>query len=401
MPLFTYRVRGDDNTILKGTVEAPDANVAADSLLEHGYIIVDLKEYRPPFWKNSIQFWQHVRARDLVVFFRQLAVLISASVPIVQSLRILTNQISSQVLRDAVSELANEVDGGAKLSAAMARYPNIFSALHQSLVKTGETSGKLDEVMEYLAAQEERNYDLMSRIRGAMAYPAVVITLLCGVGIFVVVFIIPQLTSILTESGAELPLATRLLIGLSDLIQSWWWALLLGAGALVAGFVAFYQSPYGRWQVDAIALRLPIFGNLLQRIYLVRICRALQTLVVGGVHVTRALSIVAGVVPNVIYQQIIEATVKEVEDGNSITTVMAKSPFIPPMVPQMLAIGEQTGKLDDILEKIGDFYGREVDNLVRNLISLIEPLIIIFIAFGVGVLLVAVLMPIYNMSSAA
>ncbi len=401
MPLFIYRARNDENVLQGGYVEAPDANTAAETLMDRGYVVVSLKEYNLPFWQKTIRIWQHVGTRELVVFFRQLSVLISASVPIVQSLRILTNQISNTVLKKAVGELADEVDGGAKLSSAMARYPYIFSSLEYSLIQTGETSGKLDEVMEYLATQEERNYDLISRIRGAMAYPVVVLSLLLLVGVFVMIFIIPQLTSLLTDSGVPLPLATQLLIDLSDLLRVWWWAVLLVLGSLVAGAVAFYQTPYGRWQFNAITLKIPVFGKLLQRIYLVRICRALQTLIIGGVHVTRALTIVSGVVSNVIYKQVIDATVKEVEDGNSITTVMIKSPFVPPMVPQMLAIGEQTGKLDEVLGKVGDFYSREIDNLINGLVSLIEPLIIVAIALGVGFIMVAVMMPLYSLTEAA
>jgi len=175
----------------------------------------------------------------------------------------------------------------------------------------------------------------------------------------------------------------------------------LGIVAVVVGFVAFIRTPFGHMQLDSFLLRIPVIGKLMQRVYLVRICRSLQTLIVGGVHLTRALTIVGGVVGSPIYKQIIEATVREVEDGNSITTVMARSPFVPPMVPQMMAIGEQTGKLDEILEKISDFYSREIDNLVGSLMSLLEPVVIIFIAVGIGFLLVAVLMPLYNVTAAA
>lgn len=382
-------------------MDAVSLDAAADALMSRGLALIELYEYTLPFWKRTVQPWKRVKSRDLVVFYRQLSVLISASVPIVQSLRILTSQISSPNLKRAVLEIANEVDGGAKLSSSMARHPQIFSPLHRSLIQTGETSGKLDEIMDYLATQEERNYDLLSRIRGAMAYPLVVIALLTVVSVFVVVVIIPQLTVVLEQSGAELPITTRILIGASDIIRGWWWAILAVLGILGAGFVAFVSTPYGRWQVDSVLLKLPIFGKLLQRIYLVRISRSLETLVVGGVHVTKALAIVSGVVGSPIYKQIIDTTIKEVEDGNSITTVMARSPYVPAMVPQMMAIGEQTGKLDEILKKISDFYSREIDNLVRSMVSLIEPLIIIFIALGVGFLLVSVLMPLYNATSAA
>ena len=401
MAVYTYKAKTKEHQTLSGTLESVSLDAAADSLMEKGLAIIALREYRLPIWSRKVQPHRRVKSRDIVVFFRQLSVLISASVPIVQSMRVLTNQVSSPTLRRAIGEIANEVDAGAKLSVAMAKYPHVFSQLHRSLIQTGETSGKLDEIMDYLATQEENNYELMSRIKGSMAYPAVVVLLLLCVSVFVVVVIIPQLTQILTETGAELPLPTKILMGASDVIRSYWWAILIGLGVIIVSFVAAWRTPYGRWQFDNIILKTPIFGQLLQRVYLVRICRSLQTLIIGGVHVTRALTIVSGVVESPIYRQIIDSTVREVEDGNSITTVMARSPFIPPMVPQMMAIGEQTGKLDTILEKIADFYSREIDNLVRSMVSLIEPVVIIVIAMGIGFLLVAVLMPIYNATTSA
>src|SRR3989338_7645239 len=178
--MYAYRARTSDNTLVQGLVEGVSADAAAEVLIARGLSILDVQEYRLPFWKRSVQPWPHVKIRDLVVFFRQLSVLISASVPIVQSLRILTGQITSVALKKAVTQIAEEVEGGAKLSAAMARHPRIFFSLHRSLVQTGETSGKLDEVVDYLALQEERNYDLLSRVRGAMIYPLITVTMLIG-----------------------------------------------------------------------------------------------------------------------------------------------------------------------------------------------------------------------------
>jgi type II secretory pathway component PulF len=399
MPLFSYQARTGTDQLVEGVVEASDENAAADVLLDRNLAVTSLRELRQPVWQRSLTMLERVRARDRVVFFRQLSVLVSANVPIVQALRVLEAQVTNLTLKSAVSALADEVDGGAKLSQAMGRYEHIFSALEVSLIATGETSGKLDEILEYLATQEERDYDLTRKIRGAMIYPTIVVSLMVVVGATMVVFVIPKLTELLTQSGTTLPLPTRLLLGLAHVLTTWWWALLLlAAGGAVAGRLLI-ATPYGRWRWDSWKLRLPIFGKLLQRVYLVRFCRSLQTLLVGGVSLTQALAIVADVVGNVIYRQVISVTIKEVEDGNSIITALAQSPYVPAIVPQMMAIGEQTGKLDEILEKIAAFYSREVDGLVQNLSSLIEPLVIIAIAGGVGVLFAAVILPIYQLSS--
>jgi type IV pilus assembly protein PilC len=337
--------------------------------------------------------------RDLVVFFRQLSVLISANVPIVQALRVLGGQVSSAILERTIVAMAEDIDGGAKLSQAMARYPHIFSNLERSLIQTGETSGKLDEVLEYLAGQKERDYDLSKKIHGAMIYPAIVITLMVVISGVMIVFVIPKLTDLLQQSGVELPLTTRIFLKTSNFIIGWWWIIILAVAGMIVGSRAFISTPYGRWYWDSWKLRVPFFGKLLQRVYLVRFCLSLRTLLVGGVTITKGLSIVSDVVGNVIYRQIIEATIKEVEEGNSISTVLAQSPYVPGMVPQMMAIGEQTGKLDEILEKISIFYSREIDNVVQNISSFIEPVVIIIISVGVGVLFAAVIQPIYQLSS--
>lgn len=399
MSLFSYSAINKDNQAVEGVVEAVDENTAAEILVEHGLTVTSLRESRKQIWQRSITLWEHVKARDLVVFFRQLSVLISANVPMVQAMRVLTGQIASATLQRTVSALAEDIDGGAKLSQAMARYPHIFSDLDQSLVQTGETSGKLDEVLEYMANQKERDYDLTKKIQGAMIYPSLVVSLMVVVGAVMIIFVIPKLTDLLAQGGVALPLATRILIKTSDIIIHWWWIILLLIVGAIVGIRAFVMTAYGRWHWDAWKLRLPLFGKLFQRVFLVRFCRSFQTLLVGGITVTRALAIVAEVVGNTIYRQLIEATIKEVEGGNSISTVFSQSPFVPPMVPQMMAIGEQTGKLDDILEKISQFYTREIDNTVQNITSFIEPFVIIVIAGGVGLLFAAVIQPIYQLSS--
>jgi len=254
-------------------------------------------------------------------------------------------------------------------------------------------------VLNYLADEMEKDYDMTSKIKGAMIYPAFVLCSLIIVGIVVMIFIVPKLTSILTESGARLPLTTRILIGTSGFMQKYWWLLIVIAAALIASFRWYIKKPWGRRQIDYIKLKLPIFGHLFQLIYLVRFTRSMNTLIVGGVTIDDSLKVAAEVVDNKIYQELIKETIKEVEDGNSISSVFINSSTIPKMVSQMLNIGEKTGKMDVILEKITNFYGREISTIVANLMTLMEPLIMVVMGVAVGMMVAAVILPMYNLAS--
>jgi len=232
-----------------------------------------------------------------------------------------------------------------------------------------------------------------------MIYPAFVLCSLGVVGVVMMVFVVPKLTAILTESGAELPLTTRILIGTSSFMSNYWWLLLIIIAALAFAFRFYVSKPNGRRQLDYLKLKLPIFGHLFQLIYLVRFTRSMNTLIVGGVTIANSLKVAAEVVGNKIYQELIEETIKEVEDGNSISSVFQNSKTIPKMVSQMLSIGEKTGKMDVILERITNFYGREVSNMVANLMTLMEPIIMVIMGVAVGIMVAAVILPMYNLAS--
>jgi type IV pilus assembly protein PilC len=280
----------------------------------------------------------------------------------------------------------------------MAKRPKVFSNFFVSVVRSGETSGKLDEVLNYLADELEKDYDMMSKIRGAMIYPAFVFCGLGGVGVMMMVFVVPKLTAILTETGVQLPIATRILIGLSGFLQSYWWLLIIILLGGVVGIKLFTNTAAGKAFIDTALLKLPIFGHLFQRIYLVRFTRSLQTLIVGGVSISKGLRITADVVTNQVYKDIITQTIKEVEDGNSISSIFMERKEIPRMVSQMMSIGEKTGRLDIILSRITDFYSREINNMLANLMTLMEPIIMVVMGIAVGIMVAAVILPMYNMA---
>ncbi len=347
----------------------------------------------------KIPFFNRIPPKDLVIFSRQLSVMISADVPIVQALKVLVRQTANNNLKTVVANLAADVEGGTKFSAALSRYPDTFSDFFINIVRSGETTGKLDEVLDYLATQQERDYDLSSKIKGAMIYPAFILFGLIAVGTVMMIFVIPKLTDILKETGATLPLSTRILIGTSDIMKNYWWALLIGLVAFVGGLRYLIALPLGRKYWDTMKLKLPIFGQLFKRIYMVRFTRGLSTLLTGGVEIVGSLKIAGAIVGNAVYQDLILQTVREVEDGNPITTVFAKSKEIPVMVTQMLGIGEQTGKIDAILARLTDFYTREIENMVRNLTTIMEPLIMLFMGVAVGIMVAAIILPMYNLAS--
>lgn len=344
-------------------------------------------------------FVERSNTKDLVIFSRQFSVMISSNVPVVESLLILIEQTENFSLKKMIADIAFEVDAGSLLSDAFEKRPDIFSNFFVNIIRSGETSGKLDEVLNYLADEMEKSYDMSSKVRGAMIYPIFILVGLAGVGIVLLLYVIPNLTSMLTESGAELPFATKVVIGTSEFLQSYIILILIaaiGLGVLMRYYLKTYN---GRRNFDYFKLHMPIFGQLFKYIYLMRFTRSLSTLLKGGVTITKSLEVVAEVVSNVIYQEIILATLESINDGNPLSTVMENEPVIPKMVPQMIAVGERTGKIDVVLDKITEFYGRESDKMLSNLSTLMEPVIMTIMGIGVGVMVAAVLMPMYNMAS--
>ena len=398
MSIFKYKAVTKKGKTISGLVEAPNEKIASDILREKELEIISLVKKKGGLGKFSFTIGR-IKAKDVVIFSRQFAVLISANVALVQALRLLTTQIQNPKLKMIIGEIADEVDGGAQLSDALAAHPEVFSNFYVNVVRSGETSGKLDEVLNYLADELEKDYDMISKIRGAMIYPAFVLCGLGGVGVLMMVVVVPKLTDIMKETGGQLPLATRILIATSHFLRGYWWLILILLVGLAVSIKFIVRLPAGKRLLDAILLRIPIFGKLFQRIYLVRFTRSLQTLLAGGVSISKALAITAEVVSNQVYRDLILETKKEVEDGNSITSVFATRKEIPKMVTQMMNIGEKTGRLDSILGSISKFFGREIDNTVANLMTLMEPIIMVVMGVAVGIMVAAVIMPMYNMAS--
>lgn len=397
---YAYKARNKDGEELSGVVVAPNENIAYGMLRDKNLTIVSLGEKKGFKGFGSLSFGSPVKAKEIVVFSRQLSVMISSNVPIVRALRVLVKQTDTTGFKTIISDLADEVDGGAKLSASMAKYPKAFSNFFIQMVRSAETTGRLDEILEYLADQSEKDYDMKAKAKGAMIYPAFIVGAFGLVGVGMMMFVLPQLTSVFTDSGAELPITTVIFMGISDILIGYWWAFLIVIVGLVVGFKFSITTKKGRETYDKLKIRTPIVGPIFNHLYISRFSRSLSTLLASGVPLTKSLDIVAELVGNTVYKDITEKTIKEVEAGASITSIFVTSKDVPLMLSQMMSVGEQSGQLDKILVKVADFYARELENSLNNLTALIEPVIMVILGVAVGFLVSAIIMPMYNLSSA-
>ncbi|MBI2484206.1 type II secretion system F family protein [Candidatus Uhrbacteria bacterium] len=403
MPQYTYKARNRADAIVEGAIDADSKDNAASQLMDRELVVTSLEEIKKQ--SNVIEainkFFNTVSKKDLAIFLRQLSILISAAIPLVQALRILSNQAENQTLQKALREIVDEVEGGTKLSLALERYPKVFGTFFINMIKSGETSGKLDDTLNYLADQQEKDYELQSKIVGAMTYPIFIISLLIVAAFVMMTFVLPKMLTMFTELGPDvvLPLTTRILIGTTDFFQAFWWLILFGAIGLGVGAGYYGRTPEGKRMFDTAKLKIPIFGDLFKYIYLVRFTRSFSTILVGGITVPQGLRVVRDVIGNAVYEDLIDQTIKAVEDGNPVSSVFAKSKYVPSLVSQMLSVGEQTGRLDDVLDKVTSFYVREINAMIENVISLIEPVIMVLLGLGVGVMVAGILLPMYTLTS--
>lgn len=396
---FTYQARDKAGVIKQGVVVALDRSGAEQLLAENGLIITSLQVQQESILDRINPFGKSVKNKDLVLFSRQLATLIAARMPILQALRILEAQLSSKRLVAVTRNIITSIENGESLSLALSKHPQIFGGIYISLVKSGELSGTLNNSLTYLADQLEKDYQLRSKVRSALTYPAFIVGTLVTVGLLMFKFVLPKLTAVLLEQGGELPAVSKGLIAVTNFINVYWWLIIIVIGGAVLGLRAYITTPAGRYFWDTLKLKAPIFGGIFERIYMVRFSRNLGTLVSGGIPIIQALQIIAELINNVIYRDIILEATEHLENGKSISDSLASHKEFPPIVTQMVRVGEQTAQLEEILDKIAGFYEKEVDEKVATLTTLLEPLIMIVLGLGVGALVAGILLPIYNLAS--
>jgi len=404
MAVFSYRARTLQGAIIEGTIEAIEEKAAVERLKEQKYIVIDIKEVEgrfsfAKFLERINPFKPKVGTKDLVVFSRQLSTLVSAGVPIVQGLSILVEQMSNPAFKAVLTKIREDIESGVSITDALRRHPNVFSELYVSMVHAGEVGGILDTILERLSTYLESSEKLRGKVKGALAYPAVVIMIALGVSIFLLTVVIPVFVKMFESFGSQLPLPTQILINISDLVRKYFYLVILIPIASVVAFKRWYATEQGRRYVDSLSLKLPIFGVLLQKTSIARFSQTLSTLVKSGVPILQALDTVAKTSGNRIVEEAVLKARESIREGERISEPLKKSGVFPPMVTQMIAIGEETGNLDAMLSKIAEFYAAEVDAAVSALTSMIEPLLILFLGIVVGGIVVAMYLPMFSVGS--
>jgi type IV pilus assembly protein PilC len=400
--LFVYTVVDKDGRKTEGTIEAISVDVAITGLQRRGFIISSIKsaEKKSLFEFDIMAMFARVKMKDVVILSRQMSTLFEAQVSALRIFRLLASEGSNLALRKHLEKVADDIQGGSSISNALAKHPQVFSDFYVNMVRSGEESGKLDETFMFLADYLDRSYEITSKAKNALVYPSFIVATFVIVMALMLTKVIPNITKILTESGQELPIYTKIVIGLSDFMINY--GALLVIGAAVGGFflVRYRRTDEGRLVTDHLLISVPYLGDLYQKLALARIADNIHTMVQSAIPIVKTLEVTSTVVGNAVYAKILKETVNSVKAGSSISQSFQKYPEMPGIMVQMIRVGEETGELANILSTMAKFYTREVTGAVDTLIGMIEPAMIILLAVGVGVLLASVLMPIYNLSSA-
>lgn len=397
MATYSYKVKDIQGKAVKGIVEAVTIKQAAGLLHDRGYFIVSLKETAPPLF--SFQFNSGVSFADLVHITRQLSTMITAGLTLVEALAILRQQLTKTQIVKVISNIEDEVKGGSSFAKVLEKYPKIFPPIYLALVKAGEASGKLDIILSRLADNLEKSKEFKSKVRGALVYPTIVVVGMLLVSTIVMTIVVPRLTSLYKEFNADLPLPTQILINTSNFFVNYWFLLFIITVGVVTFFLKFRQTKVGKHVLANFSLKLPVFGILIKQSTLVEVTRTLSMLIEGGVPILTSLEIAQDATGNILYKEAFLDASKKVEKGFPLSEPLTNNPLFPPILGQMVAVGEQTGKMGDALFKLSRYFETEADSVVRSLTTMIEPLIMVILGVGVGFLVMAVLLPIYSLTS--
>ncbi len=398
--LFNYQALDQAGQKKEGSIEAINTDVAIISLQRRGLTITSIKDANPlNFATKGFSFFQRVPHKDIVILSRQLSTLFEAQVSALRVFRMMSGETPNLLLRKKLAEIADDIQAGSSISGALAKHNTVFNEFYVNMVRAGEESGKLNETFLYLADYLDRSYELASKARNALVYPAFVIFTFFGVMILMFTVVIPKISGLITESGQEIPIYTKIVLWISTFFVSYGFVL---AAVVAAGFFLLYRwvrTPNGKRSFDTLKLALPLIGGLYRKLYLARLADNMNTMLLSGIPMVKALDLTSSVVDNVIYKEILGKAVSDVKSGHSVSEALSTNGEIPGIMIQMIRVGEETGELGQILKTLANFYSREVRTAVDTLVDMIEPAMIVALGLGVGFLLAAVLMPIYNISS--
>lgn len=397
---FLFKAKTKTGEVKEGVIDASSTDAAVAVLQKNELYPISMmkEEADKSVVKTILKYYDRVTEKELIVFFRQLAILVEARVPIVASLTAIAEQTSNKYLIKVLNEIVADVENGMPLSDAMGKHRDVFSILSINIIKAGETSGNLKKSIDYVAENIERNYTLTSRIWSAMIYPSIVLIVFFIIGFIMVSFILPKLTTIIKEMNAVVPWYTKMIMAVGDFMSVWWWAVLI----IILGFVGmalyYVKTEDGAREWDQVKIKLPIVGVMFRNVYITRFAQNLSVLLEGGIPIIRAITITSSVINNVVYEALFLRVAEEVKVGGNMSNVLGKSALIPPVVAHMVKIGEDSGQIDTVLNHIAKFYDQETEIMTKTLSTLIEPVLMVIIGVAVGIMAFSILMPIYNIA---
>jgi len=398
MPVFNYTARTLTGELQSGSIDLPSHDDVVAHLRKNRMIVVKVQQ-APKDIKFDM-FAKGVTTRDIVIFTRQFATMINSGLPLVQALDILAEQSENKALKDTTRAVVYDVESGHTLADALRKHPKAFTELYVNMVAAGEAGGILDTILLRLATFMEKNDALVRKVKGAMVYPAVIFTVAGMAIVILLIFVIPVFQEMFAGIGQQLPLPTRIVIGASNILKGFWWALGGGIGLAFFSIKKYYATPNGKLNLDRLMLNVPVLGDLIRKSAVSRFTRTLGTLIASGVSILDGLEITAKTAGNRVIHDAVMESRASIAGGETIAAPLQKSKVFPPMVISMIAVGEQTGGLDEMLTKIADFYDEEVDAAVETLLSLMEPVMIVVLGVVVGGMIVAMYLPIFNMVGA-
>lgn len=401
MTTYVYTARGDRGAAQRGEAQGPSKAAVAADLRRKGLIVLSIDEKRGRSLKavnDYLEGMTAIKMRDRVVFSRQFATMINSGLAILRSLYILEEQTSNPRFKKIIAAVRNDVEAGMPISDAMEKHPAAFNTLYVAMVRAGEVGGVLDQTLDRLATQLEKQDSLRRTVKSAMTYPILIAVFAILVMFGMIVFLIPMFQNMYTELGGTLPLLTRIMVGISNFVRGWWFIVFPALFALFFGLRELKRSKQGIRVWDRIKLKIPMrIGDIIRKIVMARFSRTLATLVSSGVPILQAIDITGKTAGNSVVEEAMAETAERIKSGESIARPLEKFPIFPPMVTQMIAIGEETGALDNMLHKIADFYEDEVDSAVKALTSILEPVMMILVGGLVGLIVISMYLPIFNM----
>lgn len=404
MSLYSFAAKDPNGKKITGEVEVADEKTLVITLQKQGLIPYEVKKKdsgKLNAQNINIKFFKGggVSSSEIVGFTRQLSTMISAGLPLTDALVILERQTKSKSFEHIISEVVADVEGGMSLSAAFSKHPKVFGVVYIKLVEAGETGGVLDKVLAKLAETLEKDREFKSKTKGAFIYPIIVVVVMIIVLIVMMVFVIPKLTTLYEEMGIDLPLATRVIIAMSNAVRGFWWLMLMVFGVLFFGFRVYAQTPAGAKAISLLTLKIPIWGKIKKALTLSEFTRTLGLLIGTGIPIIAALKVVSGVLNSPSYREGIEFAIERVERGSPLYQPLSTNQAFPPIIGQMIRVGEETGKVDEVLERLSVYFESESEHLIRNLTTALEPVILVVLGVGVGALVLSIILPIYNLTA--